>query len=196
MLRSRNSLTSYHKKMIESHIQAILQHIGEDPQREGLVKTPARVAKALAEVTTGYHQDACEILRSAIFDATDSQGLVLVRDIPFYSLCEHHILPFFGQVHIAYLPGSHITGLSKLARTVEVFARRLQVQERLTRQIAEAIMEALDAQGVVVVVEAQHMCMQMRGVEKPGTVTTTVAALGCYENDVPRRQEVLTLIRK
>ena len=182
--------------MIESHIQAILQHIGEDPQREGLVKTPARVAKALAEVTTGYHQDAREILRSAIFDATDSQGLVLVRDIPFYSLCEHHILPFFGQVHIAYLPGSHITGLSKLARTVEVFARRLQVQERLTRQIAEAIMEALDAQGVVVVVEAQHMCMQMRGVEKPGTITTTVAALGCYENDVPRRQEVLTLIRK
>lgn len=182
--------------MIEDHIQAILQHVGEDPQREGLVKTPARVAKALAEVTTGYHQDAREILRSAIFDATDSQGLVLVRDIPFYSLCEHHILPFFGQVHIAYLPGSHITGLSKLARTVEVFARRLQVQERLTRQIAEAIMEALDAQGVVVVVEAQHMCMQMRGVEKPGTVTTTVAALGCYENDVPRRQEVLTLIRK
>lgn len=182
--------------MIEDHIQAILQHIGEDPQREGLVKTPARVAKALAEVTTGYHQDAREILRSAIFDATDSQGLVLVRDIPFYSLCEHHILPFFGQVHIAYLPGSHITGLSKLARTVEVFARRLQVQERLTRQIAEAIMEALDAQGVVVVVEAQHMCMQMRGVEKPGTITTTVAALGCYENDVPRRQEVLTLIRK
>ncbi len=182
--------------MIEDHIQAILQHIGEDPQREGLVKTPARVAKALAEVTTGYHQDAREILRSAIFDATDSQGLVLVRDIPFYSLCEHHILPFFGQVHIAYLPGSHITGLSKLARTVEVFARRLQVQERLTRQIAEAIMEALDAQGVVVVVEAQHMCMQMRGVEKPGTITTTVAALGCYESDVARRQEVLTLIRK
>lgn len=182
--------------MIEDHIQAILQHIGEDPQREGLVKTPARVAKALAEVTTGYHQDAREILRSAIFDATDSQGLVLVRDIPFYSLCEHHILPFFGQVHIAYLPGSHITGLSKLARTVEVFARRLQVQERLTRQIAEAIMDALDAQGVVVVVEAQHMCMQMRGVEKPGTITTTVAALGCYESDVARRQEVLTLIRK
>lgn len=182
--------------MIEDHIQAILQHIGEDPQREGLVKTPARVAKALAEVTTGYHQDAREILRSAIFDATDSQGLVLVRDIPFYSLCEHHILPFFGQVHIAYLPGSHITGLSKLARTVEVFARRLQVQERLTRQIAEAIMEALDAQGVVVAVEAQHMCMQMRGVEKPGTITTTVAALGCYESDVARRQEVLTLIRK
>lgn len=182
--------------MIEDHIQAILQHIGEDPQREGLVKTPARVAKALAEVTTGYHQDAREILRSAIFDATDSQGLVLVRDIPFYSLCEHHILPFFGQVHIAYLPGSHITGLSKLARTVEVFARRLQVQERLTRQIAEAIMEALEAQGVVVVVEAQHMCMQMRGVEKPGTITTTVAALGCYESDVARRQEVLTLIRK
>lgn len=182
--------------MIEDHIQAILQHIGEDPQREGLVKTPARVAKALAEVTTGYHQDAREILRSAIFDATDSQGLVLVRDIPFYSLCEHHILPFFGQVHIAYLPGSHITGLSKLARTVEVFARRLQVQERLTRQIAEAIMEALDAQGVVVVVEAQHMCMQMRGVEKPGTITTTVAALGCYESDVARRLEVLTLIRK
>lgn len=182
--------------MIESHIQAILQHIGEDPQREGLVKTPARVAKALAEVTTGYQQDAREILRSAIFDASDSQGLVLVRDIPFYSLCEHHILPFFGQVHIAYLPGTHITGLSKLARTVEVFARRLQVQERLTRQIAEAIMEALEAQGVVVVVEAQHMCMQMRGVEKPGTITTTVAALGCYESDVTRRQEVLTLIRK
>lgn len=182
--------------MIESHIQAILQHIGEDPEREGLVKTPARVAKALSEVTAGYRQDACEILRSAIFDASDSQGLVLVRDIPFYSLCEHHILPFFGQVHIAYLPGTHITGLSKLARTVEVFARRLQVQERLTRQIAEAIMEALDAQGVVVVVEAQHMCMQMRGVEKPGTITTTVAALGCYESDVARRQEVLTLIRK
>lgn len=182
--------------MIESHIQAVLRHIGEDPEREGLVKTPARVAKALAEVTTGYAQNAHDILRSAIFNASDSQGLVLVRDIPFYSLCEHHLLPFFGQVHIAYLPGTHITGLSKLARAVEVYARRLQVQERLTRQIADAIMEALDAQGVVVVVEAQHMCMQMRGVEKPGTITTTVSALGCYENDVARRQEVLTLIRK
>lgn len=182
--------------MIEPNIKEILSAIGENPEREGLQKTPYRVAKALREVTVGYNQDAREILRSAIFDASDSQGLVLVRDIPFYSLCEHHLLPFFGQVHIAYLPGTHITGLSKLARAVEVYARRLQVQERLTRQIAEVIADALDAQGVIVVVEAQHMCMQMRGVEKPGTVTTTITALGIYENDAALRQEVLTLIRK
>lgn len=183
-------------KMIEHHIQSLLSHIGEDPQREGLIKTPARVAKALAEVTCGYRQDAQAILRSAIFDAADSQGVVLVRDIPFYSLCEHHLLPFFGQVHIAYLPGTHITGLSKLARAVDAYARRLQVQERLTRQVAEAVSEALQAQGVIVVVEAQHMCMQMRGVQKPGTITTTIAALGCYEHDAALRQEVLSLIRK
>lgn len=182
--------------MIENNIKALLEHIGENPEREGLIKTPARVAKALSEVTVGYQQNAQEILRSAIFDASDSQGVVLVRDIPFYSLCEHHLLPFFGTVHIAYLPDTHITGLSKLARTVDVYARRLQVQERLTRQIAEAINEALHTQGVIVVVEAQHMCMQMRGVEKPGTITTTIASLGCYEKDANLRQEVLTLIRK
>lgn len=178
------------------HVEAILSHIGEDPQREGLVKTPARVAKALGEVTMGYRQDAVQILRSAIFKAEDNPGIVLVRDIPFYSLCEHHLLPFFGQVHIAYLPGTHITGLSKLARAVDVFARRLQVQERLTQQVAQAISDALDAQGVLVVVEAQHMCMQMRGVEKPGTITTTIATRGCYADDGTLRQEVLTLIRK
>lgn len=182
--------------MIEHNIKELLQHIGEDPEREGLIKTPARVEKALREVTVGYTQDARAILRSAIFDASDSKGVVIVRDIPFYSLCEHHLLPFFGQVHIAYLPGIHITGLSKLARAVDVYARRLQVQERLTRQIAEAVNDALDAQGVIVIVEAQHMCMQMRGVEKPGTVTTTIAATGCYENDSTCRQEVLSLIRK
>lgn len=186
--------------MIENHIQALLQHVGEDPTREGLLKTPARVEKALREVTIGYSQDARAILRSALFDASDSHsdnhGVVIERDIPFYSLCEHHLLPFFGHVHIAYIPGKHITGLSKLARAVDVYARRLQVQERLTQQVAEAIQEALQTEGVLVIVEGQHMCMQMRGVQKPGAVTTTIAALGCFESDATRRQEILTLLRK
>lgn len=181
--------------MIESHIKELLISVGEDPEREGLLKTPARVEKALHEVTVGYQQDACEILRSAMFEASEGGDVVMVRDIPFYSLCEHHLLPFFGQVHIAYLPGKHITGLSKLARAVDAFARRLQVQERLTRQIADAVSEALDAKGVLVIIEAQHMCMQMRGVEKPGTVTTTIAANGCYVDDIMSRQEIVSLLR-
>lgn len=181
--------------MIENHIKALLQHVGENPEREGLVKTPERVAKALAEVTRGYSQDARSILRSALFDADESKGLVLVREIPFHSLCEHHLLPFFGHVHIAYLPDRHITGLSKLARAVEVYARRLQVQERLTQQIAEAVGDALGTADVMVVVEAQHTCMQMRGIEKIGTITTTIATLGRFDSDAARRQEVLSLIR-
>ena len=181
--------------MIENHIKALLQHVGENPEREGLVKTPERVAKALAEVTRGYSQDARAILRSALFDAGESKGLVLVRKIPFHSLCEHHLLPFFGHVHIAYLPDRHITGLSKLARAVEVYARRLQVQERLTQQIAEAVGDALGTTDVMVVVEAQHTCMQMRGIEKIGTITTTIATLGRFDSDAARRQEVLSLIR-
>lgn len=182
--------------MIEDNIKSLITHIGEDPHREGLLKTPARVAKALGEVTVGYTQDARAILRSALFDSGDTPGLVLVRDIPFYSLCEHHLLPFFGHVHIAYLPNHHITGLSKLARAVDVYARRLQVQERLTQEVCQAVIDALDAQGVIVVVEAQHMCMQMRGVEKPGTITTTIATQGCYETDAALRQEVLSLLHR
>ena len=152
------------------------------------MKTPARVAKALAEVTTGYHQDAREILRSAIFDATDSQGLVLVRDIPFYSLCEHHLLPFFGKVHVAYIPDGRIVGLSKIPRVVEVFARRLQVQERMTSQICQCINETLHPKGVMVMVEAQHLCMQMRGIEKQGAVTVTSNFTGVYQDATLRAE--------
>ena len=182
---------------MQEHIRQIISAIGEDPERQGLQKTPERVERAIRAVTVGYGQDAVQILRSALFDVDEPshQDAVIVRDITFYSLCEHHLLPFFGKVHIAYLPDRTITGLSKLARAVEVFARRLQVQERMTRQIADALMEALAPLGVVVVVEAQHMCMQMRGVEKPGTLTTTIASSGIYESDTQLRTEILQLLR-
>lgn len=178
---------------MESRIRDILVEIGEDPDRDGLVKTPKRVAKALRDLTSGYGEDALEILRSAVFDV-DHQEIVLVRDIDFASLCEHHMLPFLGKAHVAYLPRGRVVGLSKLARVVDVFARRLQVQERMTTQIARALQEALDPAGVAVVIEATHMCMAMRGVRKPNAVTVTSAMLGEFHEDPATRAELMKLI--
>ena len=167
--------------------------IGEDNQREGLVKTPERVARAILDTTAGYNEDPEAILRAAMFKEDYSQ-MVIVKDIDFYSLCEHHILPFFGKVHVAYIPNGYITGLSKIARVVEVFSRRLQVQERLTLQIKECIQKTLNPLGVMVVVEAQHMCMQMRGVKKQNSMTTTSDFCGAF-NQAKTREEFMNLLR-
>ncbi len=178
---------------LEHHYTEILKILGEDPTREGLVKTPHRVAKAMTFLNKGYQQDPLEILRSAMFREEYKQ-MVLVKDIELYSLCEHHILPFYGKVHVAYIPNGHITGLSKIARVVECFARRLQVQERLTVQIRDSIQEALNPMGVAVVIEASHMCMQMRGIEKQSSATTTSAFTGIFLSDPRTREEFMTLI--
>lgn len=178
---------------LKHHYTEILRLLGEDPQREGLLKTPERIAKAMCFLTQGYDQDPKEILLSAKFKEEYKQ-MVLVKDIELYSLCEHHILPFYGKAHIAYIPNGYITGLSKIARVVESFARRLQVQERLTVQIRDCIQEALNPMGVAVVIEASHMCMQMRGVEKQGSATTTSAFTGVFLSHPPTRQEFMTLI--
>ncbi len=171
----------------------MLQLIGEDVEREGLVKTPDRVARAILDTTSGYNEDPEAILRGAMFKEDYSQ-MVIVKDIDFYSLCEHHILPFFGKVHVAYIPNGYITGLSKIARVVEVFSRRLQVQERLTLQIKECIQKTLNPLGVMVVVEAQHLCMQMRGVKKQNSVTTTSDFCGAF-NQAKTREEFMNLLR-
>ncbi len=170
----------------------VLERLGEDPEREGLKKTPERVARAMQFLTQGYHMDGPEILRSAMF-AEDYSEMVIVKDIELYSLCEHHMLPFFGKAHIAYIPDGYIVGLSKLPRVVDVYARRLQVQERLTHQILNCIQETLNPLGVAVVIEAQHLCMMMRGVEKQNSVTTTSAFTGAFQN-VETRSEFLNLI--
>jgi GTP cyclohydrolase I len=179
---------------IAQHIDAILQLLGEDNQREGLLKTPTRVGAAMQFLTQGYAQDAEQILRSALF-AEDYQQMVVVKDIPFYSLCEHHLLPFFGKAHVAYIPNGKITGLSKIARVVDVFARRLQVQERMTREIKDCIDQTLQPLGVMVVIEAEHLCMQMRGVEKPHAITTTSDFTGAF-NRLETREEFMNLIRR
>ena len=171
----------------------MLQLIGEDVGREGLVKTPDRVARAILDTTSGYNEDPEAILRGAMFKEDYSQ-MVIVKDIDFYSLCEHHILPFFGKVHVAYIPNGYLTGLSKIARVVEVFSRRLQVQERLTLQIKECIQKTLNPLGVMVVVEAQHLCMQMRGVKKQNSVTTTSDFCGAF-NQAKTREEFMNLLR-
>lgn len=171
----------------------MLELIGEDNQREGLLKTPERVARAILDTTAGYNEDPEAILRAAMFKEDYSQ-MVIVKDIDFYSLCEHHILPFFGKVHVAYIPNGYITGLSKIARVVEVFSRRLQVQERMTLQIKECIQKTLNPLGVMVVVEAQHLCMQMRGVKKQNSVTTTSDFCGAF-NQAKTREEFMTLLR-
>ena len=171
----------------------MLELIGEDNQREGLLKTPERVARAILDTTAGYNEDPEAILRAAMFKEDYSQ-MVIVKDIDFYSLCEHHILPFFGKVHVAYIPNGYITGLSKIARVVEVFSRRLQVQERLTLQIKECIQKTLNPLGVMVVVEAQHLCMQMRGVKKQNSVTTTSDFCGAF-NQAKTREEFMNLLR-
>lgn len=175
------------------HYREILKLLGEDPEREGLLKTPERVAKAISFLTKGYTEDPREILRGALFREEYKQ-MVLVKDIDIYSLCEHHMIPFYGKAHVAYIPNGQITGLSKIARVVECYARRLQVQERLTVQIRDCIQEALEPMGVAVVIEAGHMCMQMRGVEKQGSATTTSAFTGIFLKDNRTREEFMNLI--
>ncbi len=171
----------------------LIARMGEDPLREGLAKTPERMEKAMAFLTKGYKEDAAKILRDALFNV-DYNEMVIVKDIEMFSLCEHHLLPFFGKVHVAYIPKGKVIGLSKIPRIVEVFARRLQVQERLTRQIAESIEEAIEPQGVGVVIEARHLCMMMRGVEKQNSSTVTSAMLGVFEKQ-NTRAEFLSLVR-
>jgi GTP cyclohydrolase I len=178
---------------ISEYYHKILKLLGEDPEREGLLKTPERVAKALSFLTRGYEQDPEELLRSAIFKEEYRQ-MVIVKDIDIYSMCEHHMLPFFGKAHVAYIPDGTITGLSKIARVVETYAARLQVQERLTTQIRNCIQDNLKPLGVAVVIEAQHMCMQIRGVQKQNSVTTTSAFTGCFLSNLNTREEFIHLI--
>ncbi len=178
---------------LEEHYRQILGLLGEDAEREGLAKTPQRVARAMQTLTRGYRMDPKAVLNSAKFKEDYSQ-MVIVKNIDFYSLCEHHMLPFFGKVHVAYIPNGYITGLSKIARVVDIFSHRLQVQERMTLQIKECIQETLNPLGVMVVVEAQHMCMQMRGVEKQNSITTTSDFTGAF-NQAKTREEFMNLIR-
>lgn len=177
--------------ILKDSCKQTLQIIGENPEREGLLKTPERVAKTLLELTRGYDMDPLEVLNSAKFKEDYSQTIT-IKDIEFYSLCEHHMLPFFGKVHVAYIPNGCITGLSKIPRVVDIFSHRLQVQERLTTQICRCIEEALHPLGVMVVVEAQHLCMQMRGVEKQGATTVTTDMTGVFLTDKDKRKEVLS----
>ena len=188
-------IDQYNTKDVEriaAHYTDILDALGEKPEREGLIKTPERVAKSLQYLTHGYNVDAAALLRSAMFEEEYSQ-MVVVKDIEIYSMCEHHMLPFFGKAHIAYIPNGHIVGLSKIPRVVDAFARRLQVQERLTNEIRDCIQDTLQPKGVAVVMECKHMCMAMRGIQKQNSVTTTSAFTGAFENDVTR-SEFLRLI--
>lgn len=177
---------------LASHYKSILELLGEDPSREGLQKTPMRVAKAMQILTRGYTQDAHKVLLDALFEEKYNQ-MVIVKDIDFFSLCEHHMLPFYGKVHVAYIPNGYITGLSKIARVVDIFSHRLQVQERMTLQIKDCIQETLKPLGVMVVVEAKHMCMQMRGVEKQNAITTTSDFSGAF-NQAKTREEFMNLL--
>ncbi len=176
-------------------LREVLLRLGEDPDREGLRRTPERTARALEYLTKGYREDPEELLRGALF-SVDYDQMVIVKDIEMFSLCEHHLLPFFGKVHIAYVPKGKVIGLSKLPRLVDIFARRLQVQERLTTQIAETIQKAIEPQGVGVVIEARHLCMMMRGVEKQHSAAVTSSMLGCFREELEARQEFLSLIRQ
>ena len=178
---------------IENLTKQLIEEIGEDPSREGLLKTPSRVSKAWSFFSGGYNQDLDKIINNAVFneDATD---MVVVRDVEFFSLCEHHLIPFFGRAHVAYLPNGKVVGLSKIPRIIDMFSRRLQVQERLTRQIAETVKEILDPIGVAVIMEGQHMCMQMRGVEKQNSLTTTSSMLGKFRESDRTRSEFLSII--
>ena len=179
---------------MEKHWKAIIEAIGEDPNREGLLKTPERASKAFEFLTRGYRQDVNELVNNAIF-TSDTDEMVIVRNIELYSMCEHHMLPFIGKAHVAYLPQGKVIGLSKIARIVDLFARRLQIQEVLTKQIADCVNSAIDAKGVGVVIEAKHMCMMMRGVEKQNSVMTTSCMLGHFREQPQTREEFLRLIR-
>ena len=190
----KEEITSPALNELKEHYRRILALLGENPAREGLLKTPERVSKALLSLTKGYSLDPHEVLLSARFKEAYSQ-MVIVKDIGFYSLCEHHLLPFHGKVHVAYIPNGYITGLSKIARVVDIFSHRLQVQERMTLQIKECIQNTLQPLGVMVVVEAQHLCMQMRGVEKQNSVTTTSDFTGAF-NQAKTREEFMNLIRR
>jgi len=179
---------------LEKAYLEVIENVGEDPNRDGLKRTPERMAKAIRFLTRGYQEDPAQLLRGALF-AVDYDEMVSVKDIEMFSLCEHHMLPFFGKVHVAYLPKGKVIGLSKIPRLVDMFARRLQVQERLTKQIAEAIKDAIDPIGVGVVIEARHLCMMMRGVEKQHSATVTSSMLGAFRNEQETREEFLSLIR-
>jgi GTP cyclohydrolase I len=180
---------------IAAHAQAMIAHLGEDPRRAGLIETPKRFANAMRFLAGGYEAEPRDVVGGGIFEA-EGDGVVLVRDVEFHSLCEHHLLPFFGRVHVAYLPGEKIIGLSKIPRLVDLFARRLQVQERITEQVADALMELLKPKGVLVLAEARHLCMAMRGVEKQHSATATRALRGVYAHDAAARQEVLSMIKE
>jgi len=182
-------------EQVEEGVRILLRHIGEEPEREGLLRTPARVVRSYEFLTRGYGQDPKAAINGALF-VEDYQEMVIFKNLDFYSLCEHHLLPFMGMAHVAYLPKNRIVGLSKLARMVEIYARRLQVQERLTTQIANTLMEQLDPLGVAVVLEAEHLCMRMRGVEKQNSYVTTSAMLGVFRTNTESRQEFMTLLRK
>ena len=179
----------------EDIYRELIRRIGEDPERDGLLRTPARMEKSMAFLTRGYQQTVEEVLHGALFDV-DYDEMVIVKDIEFFSQCEHHLLPFFGKAHIAYVPNGKVIGLSKIPRLVDVFARRLQVQERLTRQIGDAITDAIHPQGVAVILEAQHLCMMMRGVEKQHSHTVTSAMLGVFKTQLQTRNEFLSLVRR
>ena len=180
---------------IAAHAAALIANLGEDPRRESLRDTPERYAKAMRFLTSGYESEPEDVVGSGLF-AAEGEGVVLVRDVEFHSLCEHHLLPFFGRVHVAYLPGDRIIGLSKIPRIVDLYSRRLQVQERITEQVADALMKLLEPKGVLVIAEARHLCMAMRGVEKQHSSTATRALRGVYAHDTQARQEILSMIKE
>ncbi len=194
MAKTTNNGAETAQVELEKAYLQVLENIGEDPDRDGLKRTPERVAKAIQFLTRGYQEDPAKLLRGALFDV-DYDEMVIVKDIEVFSLCEHHMLPFFGKVHVAYLPKGRVIGLSKIPRLVDVFARRLQVQERLTKQIADAIQEAIEPIGVGVVIEARHLCMMMRGVEKQHSATVTSSMVGAFREQQQTREEFLSLIR-
>ena len=181
---------------IEANVRRILEHMGEDPDREGLLKTPDRVARAFEYLTRGYQQDPKAVINGALFTEDAYSEMIVVKDIDFFSLCEHHILPFFGRANVAYIPNRRIVGISKVARLVDVYARRLQVQERLTTQVAHTVMEELKPRGVGVIITAEHLCMRMRGVEKQNSIVTTSAMLGAFRTRQETREEFITLVNR
>ena len=193
-MKEVNEETLLKREELAAHYSQILNLLGEDADREGLLKTPERVAKAMQFLTKGYNEDPQKVLSSAMFEEEGYKQMVIVKDIDFFSLCEHHMLPFFGKAHVAYIPNKYITGLSKIPRVVDIFVRRLQIQERMTLQIKECIQNTLNPLGVMVVIEAQHMCMQMRGVEKQNSLTTTSDFTGFFQQ-AKTREEFINLIK-